>query len=71
MCEIGRAIGAPRSVNLVVLGFALARISRISGSNTDMAFSKTDIITVLENRLADNKQMREASVRAIETGYGQ
>jgi len=69
--RIAQQIGTPKSANLVVLGFAMARTSGLPETEKGLFCSKGDIITVLENRLADNKEMLDAAIRAIETGYGQ
>ena len=57
----------PKSVNLVLLGYATAVIS--AGFENKLFCSIDDIKNVLENRLADKKEMLGASIEAIETGY--
>ena len=57
----------PKSVNLVLLGFAVAVSSKRS---ENMFFcSLEDIKSVLENRLKGNQKMLDASIEAIETGF--
>lgn len=57
----------PKSVNLVLLGFALAVSSTLS-ENTFFC-SLEDIKSVLKNRLAGNQKMLDASIVAIEAGF--
>jgi hypothetical protein len=57
----------PKSVNLVLLGYAMAVIS--AGFEKKLFCSIDDIKNVLEDRLADKKEMLGASIEAIETGY--
>ncbi len=52
----------PRAVNLVVLGFALARYA-------GLFCTREDIGRVLEVRLAQRPEMRAASRKALDTGY--
>ncbi len=51
-----------RAVNLVVLGFALARLDDFFCSCEDMA-------RILDSRLTERPAMREASRRALDAGY--
>jgi len=57
----------PKSVNLVLLGYAMAAISE--SSENSLFCSMDDVKNVLENRLADKTEMLGASIEAIETGY--
>ena len=65
--RIAQKIGNPKSFNLILLGFALAAVSKSS----ERAFfcSLEDIQTVLENRLADKVEMLQVSLTAVEAGY--
>ncbi|MEJ2024073.1 MAG: 2-oxoacid:acceptor oxidoreductase family protein, partial [Deltaproteobacteria bacterium] len=65
--RIAQEIDHPRSVNLIVLGFALA----VAGKNVDPRIfcSLQDILAVLENRMGDKREVLSASLVAIETGY--
>ncbi len=65
--RLALSINNPKSVNLVLLGFAMAVTSQRL-ENT-LYCSLDDIKTVLGNRLADKQQMMAASIKAIETGY--
>ena len=53
-----------------LLGFAIARAATLNGSVSDLFFTKADILAVLGNRLAGDQKMLNASVLAVETGYG-
>ena len=55
-------IANPRAVNLVVLGFALAR-------QADLFCTREDIGQVLEARLAERPEVRDASWQALDAGY--
>ncbi|MDM8522064.1 indolepyruvate oxidoreductase subunit beta [Desulfococcaceae bacterium HSG8] len=57
-------IGTPKSVNLVLLGFALARIPK-----ENLFCTTDDVRSVMKNRLANRKDMLDASVKALETGH--
>ena len=64
---LAQRIHNPKSVNLILLGFALAAIS---GTLENSLFcTLEDIITVLQQRLAKKKQMLDDAVKAIETGF--
>jgi indolepyruvate ferredoxin oxidoreductase beta subunit len=65
--RIAQKINNPKSVNLILLGFALAVILK----NVDTPFfcSLKDIKMVLENQMGDKQKMLNASLTAIETGY--
>ena len=60
--RVARDIGDPRSVNLIMLGFALA-------DNQTGLFCRLDEVTaVLQERLDSKPQRLQASIRALETG---
>ena len=65
--KLAMKIKNPKSVNLVLLGYALALNS--VGFEKKLFCSVDDVKNVLENRLADKKKMLDASIEAIETGY--
>ena len=65
--KLAMKIKNPKSVNLVLLGYATAVIS--VGFENKLFCSIDDVKNVLENRLADKKEMLGASIEAIETGY--
>jgi indolepyruvate ferredoxin oxidoreductase beta subunit len=67
--KIARESGNPKSVNLVVLGFALGRTLLSAAGGAGMVVSKADILSVLESRLSGNPGMLEASVWAVEAGH--
>ncbi len=67
--KIAQDIKNPKSVNLVLLGFALGAISKQAESKENLFCSVDDIKSVMENRLAGKKEMLDASVKAIEAGY--
>jgi indolepyruvate ferredoxin oxidoreductase beta subunit len=57
-----------KSVNLILLGFAMAATSKGVEANT-LFCNLEDIRAVLEERLRENRKMRDAAIKAIETGY--
>lgn len=66
--RLARKIGNPKSVNLVLLGFALAPGSGFPKRKELLFCSLEDIQSVLQERLADRKKMLEACFRALEAG---
>ncbi len=62
-------IDNPRAVNLVVLGFALARLSGGDAAVNRLFCDRDDIARVLEVRLAERPEMLAASRRALDAGY--
>jgi len=66
--SLARKIKSPKSVNLILLGFAIAATSTRS-ENKRLFCSPDDIRTVLEKRLAADKKMIAAAMQALETGY--
>ena len=65
--SLARKIKSPKSVNLILLGFAIAATSTRS-ENKRLFCSLDDIRTVLEKRLAADKKMIAAAMQALETG---
>ncbi|MBN1931847.1 MAG: 2-oxoacid:acceptor oxidoreductase family protein [Desulfobacterales bacterium] len=73
--HLARKIGNPKAVNLILLGFALGVIPKISEAKRGMFCSVEDIKTVLQNRrpkenmTTSAKEKLDASLKAIEAGY--
>jgi indolepyruvate ferredoxin oxidoreductase beta subunit len=67
--KLAHKIENPKSVNLVVLGFALARAAKNASDPNGLFCSFEDIKTVLKVRFAKNKKMLEASLKALRAGY--
>jgi indolepyruvate ferredoxin oxidoreductase beta subunit len=65
--KLAQRIHNPKSVNLVLLGFALAMISDMTGNN--LFCNLEDIKMVLHQRLAKKKQMLNDALKALETGF--
>jgi len=57
----------PKSVNLILLGFALAAIPETH--ENDLFCTLEDIKTVLHHRLAKQKQMLNDALKALEAGF--
>jgi indolepyruvate ferredoxin oxidoreductase beta subunit len=67
--ELAQEISNPKSVNLIVLGYALARADQKAGNGTNLFCSLTDIKKVLRKRFGSRKKLLDASIRALEAGY--
>ena len=66
---LAAGVNNPRAVNLVMLGFALARSDGRDAAAAGLFCSRADIGRVLDVRLAARPEMRNASWKAIEAGY--
>jgi indolepyruvate ferredoxin oxidoreductase beta subunit len=65
--RLAKAIQSPKSVNLILLGFALAVIP---DSDENILFcGLEDIEAVLQRRLAKNKEMLDDAVKSLEAGF--
>lgn len=69
--RLAQEISNPKSVNLIVLGFALFRAGRNTKDKINLFCSLTDIKKVLKKRFSSRKKMLDASLQALETGYRQ
>jgi len=67
--RLARRIENPRSVNLIVLGFAMGTLSKRGNAEKSLFCNLDDIKAVLQNRLASKKKMLAAAIHALETGY--
>ena len=67
--SLAQEIGNPKAINLIVLGFALAKAGKIKTKQDKLFCTMTDIKSVLKNRFGKNKKMLEASLKALEAGY--
>ena len=67
--SLAQDIGNPKAVNLIVLGFALAKAGKTKAKQGKLFCTVTDIKSVLKNRFGKNKKMLEASLKALEAGY--
>jgi indolepyruvate ferredoxin oxidoreductase beta subunit len=66
---VAQNIKNPKSVNLVVLGFALARAEQAGGNQDSLFCNFEDIKSILKDRFAKNKKMLDASLEALQAGY--
>lgn len=64
---LAQRIHNPKSVNLILLGFALA--ARSEATENSLFCNLEDIKTVLQQRLSKKKQMLNDAVKALETGF--
>jgi indolepyruvate ferredoxin oxidoreductase beta subunit len=67
--SLAQEIENPKAVNLIVLGFALAKAGKFRANQGKLFCSMTDIKSVLKSRFGQNKKMMSASLRALEAGY--
>ncbi len=65
--DLAQRIHNPKSVNLILLGFAIAAVSGALENN--LFCDLEDIVMVLQHRLAKKKQILEDAVKALETGF--
>jgi indolepyruvate ferredoxin oxidoreductase, beta subunit len=66
---LSRQIGNPRAVNLLVMGFAMARLSKTVAGRPKMFCNIEDIKSIVAERLAGNQKLSKASLHALEVGY--
>jgi indolepyruvate ferredoxin oxidoreductase beta subunit len=66
---LAEKIGNPKAVNLIVLGFALAKSEQMAGNRNKMFCSLAEIEAVLKNSLGTKKGMPGVSLKALEAGY--
>jgi indolepyruvate ferredoxin oxidoreductase beta subunit len=69
--KLAQEISSPKSVNLIVLGYALAQGDQKTGGGINLFCSRKDIKKVLNKRFGNRKQMLGALLLALETGYRQ
>jgi indolepyruvate ferredoxin oxidoreductase beta subunit len=65
--RLAKQIQNPKSVNLILLGFALAAASAKTENN--LFCQMEDVETVLELRMAKNKTMLDDAAKALEAGF--
>jgi indolepyruvate ferredoxin oxidoreductase beta subunit len=63
------AIGQPQSVNLILIGFALARLTGQSTAPDALYCSRADIEQMLERRFASRPPILEDMLTAVKTGF--
>ena len=66
---IARKIDNAKSVNLVVLGFALAVAEKQPADQNPLFCNLSDILNVLKSRFGSKAGLLEASTRALQAGY--
>ena len=69
--KLAQEISSPKSVNLIVLGYALARGEQKTGGGINLFCSLADIKKVLNKKFGNRKQMLDTLLLALETGYRQ
>jgi indolepyruvate ferredoxin oxidoreductase beta subunit len=67
--KLAQEISNPKSANLIVLGFALARAGQTSRGRINLFCSLTDIKRVLKGKFGGREKLLNASVKALEAGY--
>ena len=67
--KLAQEISNPKSANLIVLGFALARAGQTSIGRINLFCSLTDIKRVLKGKFRGREKLLNASVKALEAGY--
>jgi indolepyruvate ferredoxin oxidoreductase beta subunit len=66
--DLSQQINNPRALNLLVLGFALGRMSALTAEQKKMFCTLDEIKTVLAEKLPANKALLDASIKVLETG---
>jgi indolepyruvate ferredoxin oxidoreductase beta subunit len=66
---LAQKIENPKAVNLILLGFALAKAEQTESAPNKIFCSAAEIRSVLENRFGKNQKLLSASLNAIEAGY--
>lgn len=66
--RLARKIGDTRSLNLIMLGFTLARARKEGADHAMLHCSLEDVKTVLENRLKGKGRLLQSSLQALMAG---
>jgi indolepyruvate ferredoxin oxidoreductase beta subunit len=66
--RLAQEINNPKSLNLIVLGLALARAGRRGKDRIDLFCSLADVKKVLKKRFGDRKKLLDASLLALQAG---
>lgn len=67
--RLAQEISNPKSVNLIVLGYALARADQKTGDGINLFCSLTEIKNVLRKKFGPRKKMLDASLLALQIGF--
>jgi len=67
--SLAQKIGTPKSVNLIILGFALGKAGKAMAGQSKLFCTIADIKSVLKDRFGENKKMLAASLKALDAGY--
>lgn len=67
--KLAQEISNPKSANLIVLGFALAKAGLTSKGRINLFCSLTDVKRVLKRKFGNRKKLLNASIGALEAGY--
>ncbi len=66
--RLAQKIANPKSLNLIVLGLALAKAGRKKADRINLFCSLADVKKVLNKRFGDRKKLLNASLLALQTG---
>jgi indolepyruvate ferredoxin oxidoreductase beta subunit len=66
---LAQDIATPKSVNLVMLGFAIAQAEQAAGDQNSLFCCLEDIKAVLKGRFAKKEKMQDDSLKALQAGY--
>ncbi|MDJ0985594.1 MAG: 2-oxoacid:acceptor oxidoreductase family protein [Desulfobacterales bacterium] len=67
--RLAQEIKNPKSLNLIVLGLALAMAGRKKQNGINLFCSMADIKKVLKKRFGSRQKILDASIKALEAGY--
>jgi indolepyruvate ferredoxin oxidoreductase beta subunit len=66
--RLAQEMSNPKAPNLIMLGFALARIGGASETTRGLFCSVDDIMAILQQRLKGRKDLLQLSMQALKTG---
>lgn len=67
--SLAQKIENPKAVNIITLGYALAKAETAADDQINLFCSIADIKAVLKHRFGDKQELLKASIQALETGY--
>jgi Pyruvate/2-oxoacid:ferredoxin oxidoreductase gamma subunit len=67
--RLAQKIANPKSLNLIVLGLALARAGQKARERINLFCSLADVKKVLKKRFGNRQKLLDASIKALETGF--
>jgi indolepyruvate ferredoxin oxidoreductase beta subunit len=66
--RLAQEMNDPKTLNLLMLGFALACVAGNNTNDQMLYCDLDDIVAILEKRLEEKPQLLQAAIRALRTG---